>query len=63
MRNNRIGILPGDNVDVELSPYELTKGRIIYRHSKDKQRPVAQDDSAKGKTTPLSADSSPRKAA
>gem|GEM_PF-3355508 len=25
MRHHRIGILPGDNVDVELSPYELTK--------------------------------------
>lgn len=32
MRVNRISILPGDVVDVELSPYDLTKGRITYRH-------------------------------
>ncbi len=31
MRMNRIQILPGDNVDVELSPYDLTRGRITYR--------------------------------
>lgn len=32
MRVNRIRILPGDLVDVELSSYDLTKGRITYRH-------------------------------
>ncbi|MBU1992691.1 MAG: translation initiation factor IF-1 [Patescibacteria group bacterium] len=32
MRINHIRILPGDKVTVELSPYDLTKGRIIYRH-------------------------------
>ena len=32
MRRNRIRILMGDRVDMELSPYDLTKGRIIYRH-------------------------------
>ncbi len=32
MRRNRIRILIGDKVDVEMSPYDLTKGRIIYRH-------------------------------
>ena len=32
MRRNRIRILMGDSVDVELSPYDLTKGRITYRH-------------------------------
>ncbi len=31
MRVNKISILPGDIVDVELSPYDLTKGRITYR--------------------------------
>ena len=31
MRMNFIKILPGDKVTVELSPYDLTKGRIIYR--------------------------------
>jgi translation initiation factor IF-1 len=31
MRMNYIRILPGDKVKVELSPYDLTRGRIIYR--------------------------------
>ncbi|MBL0920969.1 MAG: translation initiation factor IF-1 [Phycisphaerales bacterium] len=32
MRQNYIRILPGDRVTVELSPYDLSKARIIYRH-------------------------------
>ena len=32
MRMNFIRILAGDKVTVELSPYDLTRGRIIYRH-------------------------------
>ncbi len=32
MRMNFIKILPGDKVSLELSPYDLTKGRITYRH-------------------------------
>jgi translation initiation factor IF-1 len=32
MRMNFIRILPGDRVMVELSPYDLTRGRIIYRY-------------------------------
>ena len=31
MRKHFIRILPGDKVTVELSPYDLTKGRIVYR--------------------------------
>lgn len=31
MRMHYIRILPGDKVKVELSPYDLTKGRIVYR--------------------------------
>jgi len=31
MRMNFIRILPGDRVKLELSPYDLSKGRIIYR--------------------------------
>ena len=31
MRMHYIKILPGDNVTVELSPYDLTRGRITYR--------------------------------
>jgi translation initiation factor IF-1 len=32
MRKNYIRILPGDRVKVELSPYDLSRGRITYRH-------------------------------
>ena len=32
IRMNYITILPGDKVTVELSPYDLTRGRITYRH-------------------------------
>lgn len=34
MRMHFIKILPGDKVTVELSPYDLTRGRIIYRGGK-----------------------------
>ncbi|MCX7816599.1 MAG: translation initiation factor IF-1 [Syntrophales bacterium] len=34
MRMHYIKILPGDKVIVELSPYDLTRGRIVYRESK-----------------------------
>ena len=32
LRMNYIKIVPGDKVTLELSPYDLTKGRITYRH-------------------------------
>lgn len=32
IRMNYIRILPGDRVTVEISPYDLTRGRITYRH-------------------------------
>ena len=32
MRKNVIRILPGDRVLVELSPYDLSRGRIVYRY-------------------------------
>ena len=31
MRMHYIKIIPGDNVSLELSPYDLTRGRIVYR--------------------------------
>jgi translation initiation factor IF-1 len=31
MRMNKIRLLPGDRVKVQMSPYDLTKGRITYR--------------------------------
>lgn len=32
IRMNFIRILPGDRVTIELSPYDLTRGRIVYRY-------------------------------
>ncbi len=32
MRMHYIKILPGDKVTIEMTPYDLTKGRITYRH-------------------------------
>lgn len=39
MRKHRIRILAGDNVSLELSPYDLTKGRITFRHLERKGPP------------------------
>lgn len=36
MRKNHIRILAGDDVSVEMSPYDLTKARITFRHLKDR---------------------------
>ena len=36
MRKNYIRILTGDSVTVEMTPYDLTKGRVIYRHKDEK---------------------------
>lgn len=32
MRKNRIRVLAGDRVTVEMTPYDLSKGRIVFRH-------------------------------
>ena len=40
MRKHRIRILAGDKVTLEMSPYDLTKGRINFRH-KDERAPTA----------------------
>jgi translation initiation factor IF-1 len=42
MRKYYIRILLGDRVRVELSPYDLTRGRIVYRHKQ--QRKGAGDE-------------------
>jgi translation initiation factor IF-1 len=39
MRKHRIRILAGDKVSLEMSPYDLTKGRINFRH-KDERAPA-----------------------
>ena len=38
MRKNYIRILTGDNVVVELTPYDLNRGRIIYRDANNKAK-------------------------
>src|SRR5699024_4221017 len=40
MRQHHIRILPEDRVVVELSPYDRTRGRIVYRYKEDGQLPV-----------------------
>lgn len=42
MRLNFIRILPGDTVMVEMSPYDLTKGRITFRHKETPQPQTAK---------------------
>lgn len=39
MRKNHIRVLAGDNVSLELSPYDLTKGRITFRHLERRSGP------------------------
>jgi translation initiation factor IF-1 len=38
MRKHHIRILAGDNVSLELSPYDLSKGRITFRHLEQRPR-------------------------
>ena len=40
MRKNHIRIIAGDDVTLELSPYDLNKGRIMFRHLPDRARPA-----------------------
>lgn len=45
LRRHRIRILPGDRVEMELSPYDLTKGRIVYRYrAGEERRPSTRSD-------------------
>ena len=39
MKKNRIKILAGDRVTVEMTPYDLTKGRINFRHRDQRSGP------------------------
>jgi translation initiation factor IF-1 len=39
MRKHRIRILAGDKVTIEMSPYDLTKGRINFRHKEAYSQP------------------------
>lgn len=42
MRKNRIRILVGDDVTVEMTPYDLSKARVIHRNSGGRPAPDAQ---------------------
>jgi translation initiation factor IF-1 len=44
MRKYYIRILLGDRVRVEVSPYDLTRGRIVYRQKKAHETPVDVED-------------------
>jgi translation initiation factor IF-1 len=39
MKKNRIKTLAGDRVTVEMSPYDLEKGRVIFRHKDERAAP------------------------
>ena len=41
IRKHRIRILTGDRVTLEMSPYDLTKGRISFRHKDERAAPPA----------------------
>lgn len=53
MRKHFIRLVPGDKVEVELTPYDLTKGRITFRLRDDqpKREETSHDGSTKRKTT------------
>jgi translation initiation factor IF-1 len=40
MRKHRIRILAGDKVSIELTPYDLSKGRITFRHKDERAAPA-----------------------
>ena len=42
MRKHRIKVLAGDRVTLEMSPYDLSKGRINFRHIEGRTPPVRQ---------------------
>ena len=41
VRKHRIRILAGDKVTLEMSPYDLTKGRIAFRHKDERAAPLS----------------------
>jgi translation initiation factor IF-1 len=44
MRKNYIRILKGDKVTVEMTPYDLSKGRITFRHKEGAPRPSSTSE-------------------
>jgi translation initiation factor IF-1 len=41
MKRNRIRVLAGDRVTVEMTPYDLTKGRVTFRHKDERPSTAA----------------------
>jgi translation initiation factor IF-1 len=44
MRKNRIRVLMGDKVTVEMTPYDLSKGRVIHRHKEGGPARIKPED-------------------
>ena len=51
MRVHRVRILPGDRVKVEMTPYDLEKGRIVYRFRSDQVLPIDKDGNPVAQST------------
>ena len=51
MRLHRVKILPGDRTKVEMTPYDLEKGRIVYRYRSDQIIPELQQVSEEAKNS------------
>lgn len=47
MRMHYIRIIPGDRVTLEMTPYDLTKGRITYRHKEPRREGDSSESSRK----------------
>jgi translation initiation factor IF-1 len=52
MKTARIRTVPGDTVTVEISPYDMTKGRIIYRGPLPRRERTAEQPSSSSSTGP-----------
>ena len=48
MKKNRIKTLAGDRVTIEMSPYDLEKGRLIFRHKDERSGPPGVRPPARG---------------
>ena len=53
MKKNRIKTLAGDRVTVEVSPYDLEKGRMIFRHKDERAASVSRAAAAQSISPPV----------
>ena len=51
MRRHHIRILAGDKVSLELSPYDLSKGRITFRHLEGRSPPMTRNGAAAARSS------------